>query len=365
MKITAYKQDIGQLYKNPFKENNVYPFNKIGRVVVDKDTAEIKYWLHDNNSNLSVSGSPINITSNEDIMVYFPCFYSKRVWNGDVLEDSILTDIPTTRYREDYEVHPCFVREDGTIRPYILYGAFKGVEIGGQLRSVPNYKPSHTKTISQFRDLARQGRDTKFNIETFSVISMVQFLYKVGFQNLNSQQELGSGWTSKSESVTIGGTMLLGNRSGYYGSDGNQISLFGIEDFYGCIWSFVDGLLVKDDGYYITNDPSKFGSIGLHSHIPTIPLMGAEDNSLVEGYFKTIEKIQGDNKYLNIPSLLGGSYSVNYCDYLWSHRKTQTNICRFGASWDDGARAGAFCLGLNHVASFAYSSVGARLCVLP
>lgn len=366
MKITAYKQDIGQAYDDPFKDNNVYPFNKIGRVVVDKDTAEIKHWLGDNNSNLSQAGYPISIDSaTEDVMVYFPAFYYKRTWNGDVLEDSILTDIPTTRYREDYEVFPCFVREDGSIRPYILYGAFKGVEIGGQLRSVIGSKPTVSKTISAFRDLARQGRSTKWNIETFQLVSMVQFLYKVAFQNLNSQSVIGNGWTSKSESATTGSTMLLGNRSGYYGVNGDQISLFGIEDFYGNVWSFVDGFLVQDDGYYITNNPSSFGTIASHEKISATPLMSANANEHAEGYFKTIEKISGTHKYANIPNLLGGSASGWYTDYLWSHRRTQTNICLFGAPWSLGSRAGAFCLYLYHVASHSGSDVGARPCVLP
>ena len=366
MKITAYKQDIGQQYLDPFKDNNVYPFNKIGKVVINKDTAEIKHWLGDTNSNVSQAGYPINIDpATEDIMVYFPAFYYKRTWNGDVLDDSILTDIPTTRYREDYEVFPCFVREDGSIRPYVLYGAFKGVEVGGQLRSVVGSKPTVSKTISAFRDLARQGRDTKWNIETFQLVSMVQLLYKIGFQNLNSQAELGNGWTNKSESATTGETMLLGNRSGYYGSNGNQISLFGIEDFFGNIWSFVDGMLVQDDGYYITNNPSSFGTIASHEKIGATPLMGADADASVEGYFKTIEKISGVHKYANIPNLLGGSASGWYCDYLWSHRKTQTNICLFGANWSAGSPAGAFCLHLIDVASKSSSAIGARLCVLP
>lgn len=367
MKITAYKQDIGQGYSNPFKDNNVYPFNKIGRVVVNKDTAEIKYWLGDTNSNLSQAGYPINIDSaTEDVMVYFPAFYYKRTWNGDILEDSLLTDIPTTRYREDYEVFPCFIREDGSIRPYILYGAFKGSEVGGQLRSVVGNKPAHSKTISAFRDLVRQGRDTKWNIETFQLVSMVQLLYKVGFQNLNSQAEIGSGWTSKSGSATSGATMLLGNRSGYYGVNGDQISLFGIEDFYGNIWSFVDGFLVQDDGYYITNTPSSFGILSSHDKISAVPLTGLEINGLVEGYFKTIEKISGLHKYVNIPNLLGGSNSGWYTDYFWSHRKTQTNICLFGAdccSYD--SPAGAFCLRLYDVASGASAYIGARPVYLP
>ncbi|MGL5646957.1 MAG: hypothetical protein ACRDDY_03820 [Clostridium sp.] len=365
MKITPFRPDIGQSYKNDFREKRIFPFNKIGRVVVDKDTAEILMWLGEDDSTLTKEGAPwVYDETRHDIMVHFPAFYYKRTWNGDVLEDSIFTEVPVKPVSPETgaEVFPCFLREDGSVRPYVLYGAFKGVELGGQLRSIVGQKPTVNKTISAFRDSARQGRDSRWNIETFGVISMVQFLYKIAFQDLDSQKIIGNGWTNKSESATVGTTMELGNRSGYLGVDGNQISLFGIEDFYGNIWSFADGFFVKDDGYYITNKPNKMGILSEHTHYPATPLMGANSNELVEGYFKTIEK--GASVY-NIPNLLGSSGTKNYTDYFWSHRRSQTNICRFGALWHHASRAGAFCLNLDFVASNSGSSIGARVCFLP
>ncbi|MGL5964664.1 MAG: hypothetical protein ACRCZ2_09770, partial [Fusobacteriaceae bacterium] len=267
--------------------------------------------------------------------------------------------------KDGYEIFPTFLREDGSIRDYVLYGAFKGAIIEEQLRSIKGYLPAHTKTISQFRDLARQGRNTTFNIETISILSMVQLLYKVAFQDLNSQSVLGNGWTEKTVSATTGGTMELGNRSGYLGANGNQISLFGIEDFYGSIWSCVDGLLVTDTGYNVTNDVANFGDIAKHVLIPATPLMGEVTSANVEGYSKTIEKISGAHKYMNIPNAIGSTSSTNYTDCLVSHRKGQTNICLFGCPWSYGDFAGAFCFALSLVASSANSNISARLVVLP
>ncbi|MGL5075558.1 MAG: hypothetical protein ACRDBG_06905, partial [Waterburya sp.] len=224
---------------------------------------------------------------------------------------------------------------------------------------------SHTKTISAFRDLARQGRDTRWNIETIQAVSMVQLLYKIAFQNLNSQSVMGDGWVSKTESAFTGATLGLGNRTGYIGTNGNQISLFGIEDFYGNIWSFVDGLLVQDNGYYITNSPTAFGEIGSHTHYPATPLMGGSANQEVSGYVKKIENLLNQGKYLNIAKELGGSATTQYCDYLYSHRRTQTNIALFGGAWGGGAVAGAFSLDLSRVVSYSYSYVACRLLILP
>ncbi|MGL5963008.1 MAG: hypothetical protein ACRCZ2_01210, partial [Fusobacteriaceae bacterium] len=347
MKITAHKPDQNQSYNNPFKD--VYPFSQIGRVVTDKNTGAIIAELSEDNSFNAKNGEFFVFDDTKhDIMVKFPKFFYKREWNGNNLQESILTEVPYFAVGKDgYEIFPTFLKEDGSIRDYVLYGAFKGAIIEEQLRSIKGYLPAHTKTIAEFRDLARQGRNTTFNIETISIVSMVQLLYKVAFQDLNSQSVLGNGWTSKSASTTTGGTMELGNRSGYLGVNGNQISLFGIEDFYGNIFSFVDGLLVTDTGYNVTNNVSNFGDVAKHVLIPATPLMGEAANSFVGGYFKTIEKIAGTHKYMNMPNSIGGTDKTCYSDYLWSHRRGQTNICRFGAAWAYGSHAGAFCLALD------------------
>ena len=370
MKIQAYKEDIGQQYRNLFKENNIYPFSQIGRVVVNKDSGDIVTRLHEFNSYLDENGNPYTLKENEDIMVYYPCFYCKREWVGTEVKDSILTEMPTsTSPRDDgYEIHPIFLREDGSLRPYILVGAFLGTEKGGQLRSIPSgEKPTVSKTLEQFRTIARgSGRDNRWNLLTPDVLSMRQLLYKVAFQNLNSQQELGNGWVNKSESGILGSTMKLGNRCGYLGVNGNQISLFGEEDFYGNIWQFIDGFVVKDDGYYFSNAPSKLGTISSYEKFETTPLMGNEANSYLEGYVKGIENIGGKFKYLNIPKVVTGASNTSYyCDYFWSHKKQQENLALFGAGWGHGARAGAFCLYCLGSLATSWSDIGARIVFLP
>lgn len=359
MKIIPYKEDLGQMYSNPFKENNIYPFSKIGRVVTDTNTGEIKYRLHDYDSTLDENGNPISLQDDEDIMVYFPAFYCKRTWSGTTLKDEISSEIPTIANKDGWSVHTAFLKEDGSVRPYVLVGAFQGIDIGGQLRSVPNKsKPKVSITIDAFRNLARKSRDNKFNIMTIDIIAMIQMLYKIAFQDLNSQKIIGNGWTAKSESASVGSTMKLGNRSGYLGVNGNQISLFGIEDFYGNVWDFTDGIFIKDDGYYFTHIPNKFGTISNYDHIAGTP-------STLDGYIKNMTKIDGVHQFLNIPKEnSGASETTYYTDHLWGHDTGEENICLFGAIWDKGARSGAFCFHWSDVASRSGASVGARLCVL-
>lgn len=362
MRTLANKPDIGQVYKSDF--DNVYPYSKMKRCLMNKTTGEVGTILSDENSNKSLSGSPVNLSDNNfDLMVQIPAFYYKVEFTSNSTNYSILQDVPDSRYKGDHEVHPAFIRPDGSIRPYVLVGAFKGSVIGSQLRSLKGQNPQVSQTISWFRERARQGRNQQFNINTVQIISAIQMLYVVEFSNLNSQAMIGNGWTGKSAAATTGSTLELGNRSGYLGVNGNQISYRGIEDFWGNIWEFVDGLIIKDDGFYITNNPAYFGSALNSVKIAVTPITDTDDTK--NGYVKSIFRERAID-YCFFPSdTVGGSESTYFCDYHWAHNKGEENIALFGAHWDHGARAGAFSWYWSNVASAAWASLGARLVFLP
>lgn len=361
MRTLANKPDASQNYVSDF--DSIFPYSKIRRCLCNPTTGEIGMFLSHETSNQSVDGLPVNLSDGTyDVMVYIPAFYYKVTFSDTQTKYSILQDEVTSRYKGDYEVHPAFINENGGIRPYILVGAFKGVESGGKLRSIAGQKPTVSKTISAFRDLARQGRSTKFNINTVHIVSAIQMLYVVEFANLNSQAMLGNGWTGKSESAVTGSTAELGNRSGYLGVNGNQISYRGMEDFFGNIWEFVDGLLIKDDGYYMTNNPAYFGNASNSTRIGITPLTDTDDSK--NGYVTSIERNRTID-YCFFPNATGGSESTYYCDYFWAHDKGEENIAFFGAYWGDGSLSGAFSWDWGSVASDAWADLGSRLVFLP
>lgn len=361
MKTLANKPDIGQDYQSDF--DNIYPYSKIKRCLCNPNTGEISMFLNDGTSNKTIDGLPIDLSNtNYDVMVYIPAFYYKVTFTDTQTKYSILQDEVTTRYKGDHEVHPAFIRADGSIRAYILVGAFKGVESSGKLRSIAGQKPTVSKTISAFRDLARQGRNTKFNINTVQVISAIQMLYVVEFANLNSQAMLGNGWTKKSESAVTGSTAELGNRSGYLGVNGNQISYRGIEDFFGNIWEFVDGLLIKDDGYYMTNNPAYFGNASNSIRIAITPLTDTDNSK--NGYVTSMERNRTID-YCFFPNATGGNESTYYCDIFLVHDKEEENIAVFGTAWSDGSRSGAFCWNWANLSSGTGGASGSRLVFLP
>lgn len=358
LKIVPQRTDLSQDEINPFKLLDMYPFNKIGRCLVDKQTTEILAFFEDLNTDLVKFGFD---PAKHEICSYIPAFYANRFWEGEIKTNEILYNvIPDVRYYKGLEVPPAFIDADGSVMPYILYGSFKGSEVGGQLRSIPNVEPKTGDRIGTFRDLARSGRDIRFNLEVVDDVSVVQFLYEIAFQDLNSQKILGDGWTNKSASTNTGGTLTLGNRSGCL-VNGNQVSLFGIEDFYGNIWSFVDGAVVKDNGIFYTMNPNDYGD-RYNVHIVFTPPMGVNSGEQQNGYVKNIQKIDG---FINYPKEVSESSSTYYTDYHWSHKRGQSNSFLFGTRWDKGSQSGCFSWGCVGVFSIAYSDVGGRLVIKP
>ncbi|MGL5767279.1 MAG: hypothetical protein ACRCX8_16730 [Sarcina sp.] len=215
LKITPIRPDLNQPYLDTFTENGIYPFNLMGRYILHKDTGEILERLSPFDSTLNFYGAPsIFDPSIHDIHTLFFPFYAKRSWKGEFLSDTMVFEIPKTTHRNGFEVMPIFRDANGNLRPFVSCGAFKGSVVDNQLRSLPEKLPVVSLTIDQARTYARTNRDSKFNIETLDFITMVQFLYKIAFQDLNSQKIIGNGWTNKSDKVKTGATMWIGNKSG-------------------------------------------------------------------------------------------------------------------------------------------------------
>lgn len=336
MKIIPHRPDKNQEYKNEFKENNIYPFNKIGRCIIDKITGEIKRWCNELDSNLDTEDNPINLDiENEDVMVYIPAFYYKRIWEGEILTDSILNKIPNGLEFQGYKLHPAFIRPNNTIRHYILVGAFIGhIDDDNILRSIPNVFSTSSKTQTEFRYSARQSRNNNFNLLTMEVYSALQILYKISFQNLDSSISLGYGTTylhgvTPNDNVFYTGkTMELGNRCGYLNKNGDDISFLGIENIYGQRYQVIDGLYIKSDGYLYTNDPNKFDDISSYKKYEIKTILNRTSKQTM--FLEKILKINSD-EYLNIFNLPGkfmeqSNYLKYYADCMYYHNINQDDL---------------------------------------
>ncbi len=309
--------------------------------------------------------------SNGEVMVQIPKFYYRTKFyidgNGHKIREWNISEFPLSGYK----LHPAFIN-NGIEKDYFYISAYEGYNSGGTLKSIAGQQPTTDQTIATFRTQAQQHGDG-WGIQDFSSVSAIQLLYLIEYGDMFSQSVLSEGVTTLesgtgNHSQNTGHTASLGNLSGEVtileanlengatGGDTHSFSYRGIENFYGNIWKFTDGILIKDDGYYLGVDIDNYNDAAMnYLRHNTSPIT-------TDGYSTDFENLD-DMGFAFMPNAIGGSTTTYTTDHFWAHNTGQSNIALFGTAWYYAALAGGFCWNLLNVASCVERIVGARLLV--
>jgi len=329
--------------------------------------------------------------SNGQVMVRIPKFWYKTIDDPSYRRWWI-----SPKPKPGYVLHPAFIR-GGQILDYVYPAAFEAtlyddsatayrgeVEIDADddtydyandiMASVAGFQPISGETdhldILEARQLA-SNRGSGWAQHDYLTQSAWTMLAVVEYAHLNFQTQLSEGITnldsgSGNHSQNTGHTSSLGNSSGEVvidtlengatGADETYACSYrGIENPYGNIWKFVDGVYIKDDGYYYESDPDSWGPDETgYTHVPASVL--ADD----DGYIDSLDYLT-EMDWIFFADSVAGSSSTYLCDYQWSHDSGETNIVRSGGSWNAGALSGLFCLYLTDDVGNSYRAFGSRL----
>jgi len=334
--------------------------------------------------------------SNGQVMVEIPRFYYK-------FDHAATSHAPSVSRKPlaGYKIHPAFVT-DGRVLDRIYIGAFEaccydvtaasynltdaaGVDFtattGDKLASRSGAKPLSGKnnagaTLPAFRQLAK-NRGTGWGLQHFNMISAIHMLYIIEYANWNSQSALSAGVTnitddgSTNMAVNTGftagvgtGASDLGNRSGQVTINHYQtaqattpMSYRGIENLYGNIWKWVDGINIKADRNPWIADHDFASDLFSHPYVDTgltLPSSNGYGSNLAYG---------AALDYAFLPSAVAGSTTTYLTDYYY--QSTGNRSALLGGSWSYGANAGAFILALSLAASYVDRAVCARLAFTP
>lgn len=339
----------------------------------------------------NAAGTPVQV------MVEQPKFYYKVV--PMVLEKGVKgMKIRKARYyvsdtlKPGFKVHPAFV-ENGNVNPYIYLAAFEGSLFDSsanayildnaqvadfaadKLSSIAGTKPAggdtQNLTRANTRLLARK-RGSGWEQAYAATAAASQLLMLIEYASFNMQTAIGRGSTDQGSSAAniqyTGATVSLGNASGAVtNANGIQIiSYRGEENFWGNIWTWVDGMNEENP------DPFESGQAGtLH-----VADHGFADNSKASPYKNTgIHPIQGSGyvsafgyseefDWLFIAVEYSGSDALPVGDYAWNNNPGWS-VAMLGGYCNDGSYAGAFCWTLDSAASDRGWDVGGRLVYVP
>ena len=306
----------------------------------------VQYYLNRDNYTLQENGSPsvLNNYAVGDVMVEIPKIGYKMT-NDSQYQYIWVTDNPNAE-GFCYLAHSLDSENDCD---KIYIGAYLAYNSGNKLYSVSGQTPTVSITLTNSRTYT-QAKGTGYQLLSFYPLTLLQCLYTIIYKNLNSQAALGQGYTNASAKANTGSTNTKPFCYGNLSSGTTHVKFLGIEDFYGNLLQWIDGLYC-DSSYNVKTDYNNFtgtdGSAFRYSQ--------SGFNFIMGGY---INKISGTNNGGFVPLSANGSSSTYYADdaYLISDC-----FGYFGGTWSDGATAGAFLLGVSFAASYSISNLGCRV----
>lgn len=339
----------------------------------------------------NAAGTPVQV------MVEQPKFYYKVV--PMVLEKGVKgMKIRKARYyvsdtlKPGFKVHPAFV-ENGNVNPYIYLAAFEGSLFdtsanayildnaqvadfaADKLSSIAGTKPAGGDTQNLTRANVRllaQKRGKGWEQAYAATAAASQLLMLIEYASFNMQKAIGRGNTDQTSSAAniqyTGATVSLGNASGAVtNANGIQlISYRGEENFWGNIWTWVDGMNEENPEPF---ESGQAGTLHVADH-------GFADNSKASPYKNTgIHPIQGSGyvsafgyseefDWLFIGVEFSGNDALPVGDYHWNNN-SGWRVASLGGYCDNGSHAGAFCWHLNAAASHRGWYIGGRLVYVP
>jgi hypothetical protein len=167
------------------------------------------------------------------------------------------------------------------------------------------------------------------------------------FYNTGWKSGFSSGVAAKSGSLTSN-------------SDGKNPMVYrGIENLWGSVWQFVDGLNINEFRAWVCPDQAQYASNLFAAPYEQVGYLNHNANGYVveSGWDQS-------HPYAALPtSVAGGETTTYYSDYYYQN--TGQRIALVGGYWRSGSYAGLACWALNYAAADAFMHLSGRLLKKP
>ena len=365
--------------------NASLPVQALMKRCILQDNGAVNYYLCATDSTKKENCSTAANLDGTDgqVMVEIPLFWYLYEYDSDTNVHS--WSISLEDQGGDWERHPAFYKNGSWVN-YRYIGAYDGsmydasatamasdanavaecYASGDKLCSVTGQCPKTNETRAEFRAMAAE-RGSGWRQMDFALLSAVQLLYLVEYADFDSQSMIGMGRTELTGGTWVADSYI--GKTGKSNSDGNTtanvegntnnayMSYRGIENFFGNIWKWVDGININSNAPYVSNTDTDFADDTTTDYSRLVD-SGSTDVTLANanGWATTLERISEGF----LPSAVGGSDATYLCDYYY--QATGWRVVRFGDTATAGSAAGAFCVYASHSSSVISVVFGGRLC---
>lgn len=250
---------------------------------------------------------------------------------------------------EGFAVHPVFGDKD-----YIYVGKYS---TGTGTVTKSGVAPMVNATRATFRSNAR-NKGAHWHLIDFMTYSALWMLYLVEYADWNSQAAIGNGYTNASGATNTGGTDAIRYHTGRGSGVDSQIKYRGIEDLWGNVWQWTDGINFSGTrGYYCT-DRSKYADDTSTNY--TQVSFNCPSGSAA---YPTAHGFDSAAPWILLPSAVGGSTATYIPDGWWTN--TNWRVFGFGGSYGNGLAAGLFARVAGNTSSDSHANYGGRLLFVP
>lgn len=278
------------------------------------------------------------------VLVKIPEFYYKVEKSGTIFRYYV-ADGPV----DEFHLHPgsgCYVAR------YEAIGS-NNSSLGSFLGSYSStLAPSTRQTRDTYRTRAR-NMASGFQLYDFAAWCAVGLLYLVEFADWDSQKKIGPGIVNDTAAHKTGETDAMVYHTGRANSgDNSAVQYRGIENPWGNVWEWVDGINFNNYAPVICTDPTKYADDTTTNYtVAGVPLGGS-------GSTKTLG-ISTNLPWAYLPREPGGSETTYIPDSMNS--SSAWKVLMVGGSRGNSSAAGLFCFHAGNSSSSSGVSIGTRL----
>ena len=331
-------------------------FDVLGLKLCVLKNGVVQYYLNPNDVTKKLDGSAADITTlGNDVMLEIPRMGTNCLWlDSNRLKITITTAPNRTGYDyRAFSLHKC----NDCDKIYI--GRYHAYLDNNRLYSSSGKTPIVNDTLDNYRTYAT-NRGTGYTDIGICDDILLQCLYLLIVRHFNSQTTIGRGICDTSAMHNTGEANTFGwlNTGSTNKTNGNTaICCLGIENFWGNIWVWEDGIIRNSSRqFFMAQYADQYNSDATgYEYI-------AQASPTSTGY---MGRVAGVPKFIFMPdaSTVAASNrgeTTYMCDRQEINENI-TSIAAFGGYWTYGSVVGAFLRNLNDAPSNANDLVGSRL----
>lgn len=262
-------------------------------------------------------------------------YYGEPTFKFDGSNGEVLTRIPEFWYKrtrdDTYEyVYIADGKKEGYIKSeQFSVGRYTMSGSNSRVYSKSGVAPLVSDTITNFRTYARNLGDGFGQLDWHYFL--FQILYLVEYADYNAQDKLGKGviskeWTGSFNGVNSGGCDSLGMKSGTLNDDGQHSMIYrGIEDIYGALWQFVDGINIKDYKAYISQNSNDYAVDKFDGSYKAL----GYTNCSTSGQYQSAVGYDANNPIIDFATAVGGASNTYMTDYYWCAEGNRIALVRW------------------------------------